>query len=78
MGPFMGARCRILFVPDDDNVYIHPAVIRQVINDLEDMAREESRKVECSFCKFRFVPLEIEGEVRCPRCRNAPDQGDQD
>lgn len=79
MGPFMGARCRISGVSkdDEDNVYVNPLVVKQVIHDLAELAREESRKVDCQFCGYRYVPLELDGHVRCPRCKNEREEGDE-
>ena len=76
----MGARCRIRTVSDeDDNVYFHPAVIKQVLNDLQEMARDEKRKTAtCSVCVERFVPVERDGVTKCPKCGHEWEEGDQD
>lgn len=63
---------------DDDNVYIHPAVAQQVVSDLKEKAREEGRKVDCPSCQLRFMPVVKDDVVRCPRCKNVREEGDQD
>jgi Zn finger protein HypA/HybF involved in hydrogenase expression len=58
-------------VSDDDNVYLNPSVVRQVINDIQEKLREERRKVTCRVCDFSFIPSEE--ELRCPRCKSNQD-----
>lgn len=63
---------------DEDNVYIHPAIAAQVMNDLSEKRREEKRKVTCSVCAERFIPVEREGVTKCPKCGHLWEEGDQD
>ena len=75
----MGVRCRIHGVPDkEDNVYLNPAVAKQVINDISEKARDEKRKMTCGFCKTSFVRTGNNPEF-CPKCRHEqPEEGDED
>ena len=74
----MGSRCRIPGVPDDeDNVYLSPSVVKQVISDITAKARYERRKMSCGFCNYKFIMRLIETEV-CPKCRHEqPEASDQ-
>ena len=75
----MGVRCRLRGVSDDDedNVYLHPSVVKQVINDLNELRRDAARKVSCRACSMMFVPVERDGVIKCPK-GHVREKGDQD
>lgn len=70
----MRRACRIPWVCDKkDNVYMSRSVVKQVLNDLHEKAREKERRVTCDSCGFLYTPLP--DVVRCPRCGYEKEEG---